>query len=85
MGVCGGEATGESCCFVVAHLYEKRTMYQCKVDVDMLNAVKSVLADVSSIIALRQNKDGPVHKPIRIDGKSCRIGVIFFSSCVQIK
>ena len=25
------------------------TLYQCKVDVDMLNAVKSVLADVSSI------------------------------------
>ena len=24
-------------------------MYQCKVDVDMLNAVKSVLADVSSV------------------------------------
>ena len=27
----------------------KRTMYQLKVDVDMLNAVKSVLADVSSV------------------------------------
>ena len=27
----------------------KGTMYQCKVDVDMLNAVKSVLAGVSSI------------------------------------
>ena len=27
----------------------KRTMYQHKVDVDMLNAVKSVLADVSSV------------------------------------
>ena len=27
----------------------KRTMYQRKVDVDMLNAVKSVLADVSSV------------------------------------
>ena len=24
-------------------------MYQCKVDVDMLNAIKSVLADISSI------------------------------------
>ena len=24
-------------------------MYQCKVDVDMLNAVKSVLADISSV------------------------------------
>ena len=27
----------------------KRTMHQRKVDVDMLNAVKSVLADVSSV------------------------------------
>ena len=27
----------------------KHTMYQCKVDVDMLNTVKSVLADVSSV------------------------------------
>ena len=27
----------------------KHTMYQRKVDVDMLNAVKSVLADVSSV------------------------------------
>ena len=27
----------------------KRTMYQRKVDVDMLNAIKSVLADVSSV------------------------------------
>ena len=27
----------------------KSTMYQRKVDVDMLNAVKSVLADVSSV------------------------------------
>ena len=26
-----------------------RTMYQLKVDVDMLNAVKSVLADLSSV------------------------------------
>ena len=24
-------------------------MYQCKVDVDMLNAIKSVLADISSV------------------------------------
>ena len=32
------------------HIYtEKYTMYQRKVDVDMLNAVKSVLADVSSV------------------------------------
>ena len=27
----------------------KCTMYQCKIDVDMLNAIKSVLADVSSV------------------------------------
>ena len=27
----------------------KRRMYQCKVDVDMMNAVKSILADVSSV------------------------------------
>ena len=33
-------------CVVVA---VKRTIYQCKVDVDMLNAVKSVLADISSV------------------------------------
>ena len=26
---------------------EKRTMYQCKVDVDMLNVIKSALADIS--------------------------------------
>ena len=31
------------------YYFEKRTMYQRKVDVDMLNAVKSVLADVSSV------------------------------------
>ena len=30
-------------------------MYQCKVDVDMLNALKSVLADVSNV--------GPSSKP----------------------
>ena len=35
----------------------KHTMYQRKVDVDMLNAIKSVLADVSSI---RAKKDGEV-------------------------
>ena len=34
----------------------KRTMYQRKVDVDMLNDVKSVLADVSSKV-LRQSKN----------------------------
>ena len=31
-------------------LSEKRAMYQRMVDVDMLNTVKSVLADVSSVI-----------------------------------
>ena len=31
------------------------TMYQCKVDVDMLNTVKSVLADVRAL-ALRQGE-----------------------------
>ena len=30
----------------------KLTMYQRKVDVDMLNAIKSVLADVSSVSPL---------------------------------
>ena len=33
------------------------TTYQRKADVDMLNAIKSVLADVSSITALRQSKE----------------------------
>ena len=32
----------------------KRTMYQRKVDVDMLKAVKSVLADVSSVSPLSE-------------------------------
>ena len=31
-----------------------RTMYQSKVDVDMLNAVKSVLADVLSVSPLSE-------------------------------
>ena len=34
----------------------KRTMYQHKVDVDMLNAVKSVLADVSSVSPSSEQK-----------------------------
>ena len=34
----------------------KRTMYQRKVDVDMLNAVKSVLADVSSVSPLSEQR-----------------------------
>ena len=32
-------------------------MYQRKVDVDMLNAVKSVLADVSSVSPLSEQRD----------------------------
>ena len=32
-------------------------MYQRKVDVDMLNAVKSVLADVSSVSPSSEQKD----------------------------
>ena len=35
----------------------KRTMYQRKVDVDMLNAVKSVLADVSSVSPSSEQRD----------------------------
>ena len=35
----------------------KGTMYQCKVDVDMLNTVKSVLAGVSSISPLSEPSD----------------------------
>ena len=30
-------------------MLQQCTMYQCKVGVDMLNAIKSVLADISSI------------------------------------
>ena len=47
----------------------KRTMYQRKVDVDMLNVVKSVLADVSSVSpslehrTLVQITDTPGFKP----------------------
>ena len=46
----------------------KRTMYQRKVDVDMLNAVKSVLADVSNVSpsseqsSVKLNRDLKVHK-----------------------
>ena len=44
------------------NLSKKRTMYQRKVDVDMLNAVKSMLADVSSVSpsSLRGEKKSPV-------------------------
>ena len=43
----------------------KRRMYQHKVDVDMLNAIKSVLADVSSVGPSSEQKglcsdEGPV-------------------------
>ena len=36
---------------------EKCTMYQAKVDVDMLNAIKSVLAGVSSVSPWSEQKD----------------------------
>ena len=32
----------------------QRTMYQHKVDLDMLNAIKSVLADISSVSPLSE-------------------------------
>ena len=35
--------------FVCVGVAVKHTIYQCKVDVDMLNAVKSVLADILSV------------------------------------
>ena len=34
---------------MIKELSQRSTMYQLKVDVDMLNAVKSVLADISSV------------------------------------
>ena len=41
----------------------KRTMYQRKVDVDMLNAVKSVLAGVSSVSSSsKQSKESALTK-----------------------
>ena len=42
---------------VCASVAVKRTMYQRKVDVDMLNAVKSVLADVSSVSPSSEQKE----------------------------
>ena len=36
-------------CTFSEHLSSYRTMYQRKVDVDMLDTIKSVLADISSI------------------------------------
>ena len=45
----------------------KCTVYQCKVDVDMLNAVKSVLADISSVSPSSEQREGSiltvVHRP----------------------
>ena len=41
---------------VLVGVVVKRTMYQRKVDVDMLNAVKSVLADVSSVSPLSEQR-----------------------------
>ena len=43
----------------------KRTMYQRKVDVDMLNAVKSVLADVSSVSPSSEQRE-PTHSLRRL-------------------
>ena len=41
----------------------KRTMYQRKVDVDMLNALKSVLAGVSSVSSSsKQSKESALTK-----------------------
>ena len=37
-------------------IFTKRTMYQLKVDVDILNAVKSVFADVSSVSPSSEQK-----------------------------
>ena len=36
----------------------KRTMYQRKVDMDMLNALKSVLASVSSVSPSSEQREG---------------------------
>ena len=46
----------------------KRTMYQRKVDVDMLNAVKSMFADVSSISPSSEQTQGlcSVCRPVSI-------------------
>ena len=41
---------------VCIYVAVKHTTYQCKVDVDMLNAVKSVLADVSSVSPSSEQK-----------------------------
>ena len=38
------------------HITEKRTIYQLKVDVNMLNTVKSVLADVLSVSPLSEQR-----------------------------
>ena len=40
----------------------KRTMYQRKVDVDMLNAVQSVLADVSNVSPSSEQGDTQIHR-----------------------
>ena len=43
-------------CFELQDRYVDHTMYQRKVDVDMLNAVKSVLAAMFRALSLRQSK-----------------------------
>ena len=50
----------------------KRTMYQCKVDVDMLNAIKSVLADVSSISPWSEQRDMIYGIHSNLKGKHCK-------------
>ena len=47
----------------------KRTMYQCKVDVDMLNAVKSVLADVSSPSSEQKSSDEGLTLDVRLNSQ----------------
>ena len=56
-------------CFFSTNIDLLRTMYQRKVDVDMLNAVKSVLADVSSVSPSSEQSD-PISWP------SCYIVVV---------
>ena len=48
------------------------TMYQCKVDVDMLNAVKSVLADVSSVSPSSEQGSSIRSKPCETFTISCQ-------------
>ena len=49
---------------VCVGLAVKRTMYQLKVDVDVLNAVKSTLADVSSVSPSSEGKKAPYRSAV---------------------